>query len=68
MIYYVGPLDAVEEITETPWVRLSFEGGLGITKRVVALDPVPTGCTQLTYAQALEEVAKPEWNKDMPNE
>ena len=64
MIYYVGPLDIVQEITETPWVRTSNDDTLGITKREIALDPVPTGCTQLTHAQALEEVSKPEWNEE----
>ncbi len=61
--YYLGPKDAVEAITETPWVRLSSDDK-GITKRLTQLDPVPTGCTQLTHAEALEEVAKPEWNEE----
>jgi hypothetical protein len=61
--YYLGPKNAVEAITETPWVRLSSDDK-GVTKRLTQLDPVPTGCTQLTQAEALEEVAKPEWNEE----
>ena len=64
--YYLGPKDAVEAITETPWVRVSSDDK-GLTKRLAQLDPVPTGCTQLTHAEALEEVLKPEWNEE-PNE
>lgn len=61
--YYLGPEGTIRSITETPWVRVSSDGK-GLTKRLTELDSIPSGCTQLTHAQALEEVAKPEWNEE----
>jgi hypothetical protein len=67
MIYYVGPLATVQEITETPWVRPSLDGTLGITKREAALDPVPTGVEAKTHAEALTLTHTPEWEPPPPD-
>ena len=67
MIYYVGPLPAVQAIADTPWVRPSVDGTLGITKRQSALDPVPSGVESKTHEEALALTHTPEWEPPPPD-